>query len=356
MKSRERRRGGRRAARRWPPRRRAGRGTRSGRAPGSGRATPRRRAHAPRPERPASARPTNGRAGRRRRPRAEKGCLGLGAPGLERDRGSGRRAAARLDAAGPARPQAPARRFGSTNVTSRPAPSRAVMKRNWSPSGKFRSTIAVAIFVSRYRSTARLSGRAPSSALKPCSIRKSTAASSHSTAQGCIRKPRRRRTPSAPSPAGSRMISRPSGRKTTTRSRRFRNSGRNDRSTDFSTGRRRTCRAPANPSAGAARDRGPEIGGEDDHAVAHVDRPPREVGQPPVVEHLQEHVPDALVRLLELVEQQDGERLPSHRRDQRRRPLAFASRRRGAARGSPGSGTRSCRAGSADPASRRGTR
>ena len=87
--------------------------------------------------------------------------------------------------------------------------------------------------VSRCCSTARFSGRAPSSALKPSSIRKSIAASSHSTAHGRIRKPRRPSTSFSSFSSRLRMISRPSGRKTTTRSRRLRNSGRNERATDL---------------------------------------------------------------------------------------------------------------------------
>ena len=140
---------------------------------------------------------------------------------------------------------------GSTNATSSPAPSRAVMKRNWSPSGNWRSTIAVAIRVSTCCSTARLSGRAPSSALNPCSIRKSTAASSHSTAHGRIRKPRRPSTSVSSFSSSPRMISRPSGRKTTTRSRRLRNSGLNERATDLTTSEASNLPArPAKPTPG----------------------------------------------------------------------------------------------------------
>ena len=48
---------------------------------------------------------------------------------------------------------------------------------------------------------------------------------------------------------------------------------------------------------------------------------PLSVRQAAVVEHLEEDVPDLRVRLLELVEQKDGERLLAHLRDQRRRLL-----------------------------------
>ena len=140
------------------------------------------------PARPASPRPTSGRAPRATRARRAGRRPRLPIPPVRARRppgsirGRGRLPAARARLV--ARPDRRTRRRGRS-------PSRAVMKRNWSPSGNWRSTIAVAILVSRCRSTARLSGRAPSSALKPFSIRKSTAASSHSTAHGCIRKPRR---------------------------------------------------------------------------------------------------------------------------------------------------------------------
>ena len=55
----------------------------------------------------------------------------------------------------------------------------------------------------------------------------------------------------------------------------------------------------------------PNIRGHDDEdGVAEVDRPSRLVGQPPGVEHLEEEVLLA-ARLLELVEEQDGERVPA---------------------------------------------
>src|SRR6266481_7891817 len=47
----------------------------------------------------------------------------------------------------------------------------------------------------------------------------------------------------------------------------------------------------------------PEVGGEDDDGVAEVDRAALAVGQPSVVEDLQQHVEDVAVRLLDLVEQ-----------------------------------------------------
>ena len=56
---------------------------------------------------------------------------------------------------------------GSTNVTSMRSPSTALTNRNWSPSGTDCSTMAAASGASRYRSSARLRGRAPSSGLNP---------------------------------------------------------------------------------------------------------------------------------------------------------------------------------------------
>ena len=68
------------------------------------------------------------------------------------------------------------------------------------------------------------------------------------------------------------------------------------------------------------------------------------IAQPPVVEDLQEEVEDARLGLLELVQQHDAERLAADPADQRR-VVELAVARASAAR-SPGSGTRSCRAGS----------
>ena len=50
-----------------------------------------------------------------------------------------------------------------------------------------------------------------------------------------------------------------------------------------------------------------------DHGVLEVDRAPLPVGQPAVVEHLQQHVEHVGVRLLDLVEQQHAVRLAAHR-------------------------------------------
>ena len=58
--------------------------------------------------------------------------------------------------------------------------------------------------------------------------------------------------------------------------------------------------------------------------MAQVDRAPVHVGQTPVVEHLQEDVPDVLVGFLELIEQEHRERLLPDGGDQRRGIFASA--------------------------------
>ena len=56
----------------------------------------------------------------------------------------------------------------------------------------------------------------------------------------------------------------------------------------------------------------PRFDGEDDDGVLEVDRPALTVGQPPVLQHLQQRVVHLLVRLLDLVEQDHRERLAPH--------------------------------------------
>jgi hypothetical protein len=68
----------------------------------------------------------------------------------------------------------------------------------------------------------------------------------------------------------------------------------------------RTARE-AEPGAGGRG--GPEVRRQDDEAVAEIRLDAVGVGQPAVVEDLQEQVPRVGVRLLELVEQDDRERL-----------------------------------------------
>ena len=79
----------------------------------------------------------------------------------------------------------------------------------------------------------------------------------------------------------------------------------------------KTSAAGAKPEARAAMAGGAEIGGQDDQAVAEIGDLAERVGQPAVVEHLQEQVPDARMGLLELVQQDDRERLLAHAADQR---------------------------------------
>ncbi len=55
-----------------------------------------------------------------------------------------------------------------------------------------------------------------------------------------------------------------------------------------------------------------EVRGHDDDGVAEVDGAALAIGQPAVVEHLQQHVEDVRVRLLHLVEQHDAVRAPTH--------------------------------------------
>ena len=50
---------------------------------------------------------------------------------------------------------------------------------------------------------------------------------------------------------------------------------------------------------------GAEVGGHDDEHIAEIDRAALTVGEPPVVEHLQQDVEHVRMRLLDLVEQHD---------------------------------------------------
>jgi len=56
-----------------------------------------------------------------------------------------------------------------------------------------------------------------------------------------------------------------------------------------------------------------EVRREDQDGVPEVDRAALTVGEPAVVEHLEQHVEDVGVRLLHLVEEDDGVRAPAHR-------------------------------------------
>ncbi len=119
---------------------------------------------------------------------------------------------------------------GSRNSTSSAAPLLRT-NRNWSPSGKRCSTRVAARGASRYWSMALLRGRAPSSAEKPRSSRKSSADGSHSTAHSRLRRPRRCRTSASSLRRIWLRMARVSGLNTTIRSSRLTNSGRKARST-----------------------------------------------------------------------------------------------------------------------------
>ena len=57
----------------------------------------------------------------------------------------------------------------------------------------------------------------------------------------------------------------------------------------------------------------PDVRRHDQHRVAEVDRASLSVGEPTVVEHLQQHVEHLRVRLLDLVEEHDRVRPPANR-------------------------------------------
>ena len=134
----------------------------------------------------------------------------------------------RSSADGSCPPRPPARRRGRRKRPGCARLAGAVTNRNWSPSGTDCSTIAPRSGASRYCSTARLSGRAPSSGLKPFSMRNAYADSSTSTAHGRPRRPRRASASASSLSSSARIADRSNGRKTTTRSKRFTSSGRND--------------------------------------------------------------------------------------------------------------------------------
>ena len=56
-----------------------------------------------------------------------------------------------------------------------------------------------------------------------------------------------------------------------------------------------------------------QVGSEDDHGLGEVDGFPPTVGQPTVIEHLEELVKDPFVRLLDLIEEHNAERSLSDR-------------------------------------------
>src|SRR6202042_950409 len=90
----------------------------------------------------------------------------------------------------------------------------------------------------------------------------------------------------------------------------------------------------------------PQVRGHDDHGVLEVDRAALRVGEAPVLKDLQQRVEDVRVGLLDLVEQDHGERLAADL-------LGGGSRTAGSPCASPC--TRTCRAGSASLRHRTGT-
>ena len=95
-------------------------------------------------------------------------------------------------------------------------------------------------------------------------------------------------------------------------SSRFRNSGRNAWRTTSITWLARLARRRRR-RAGPPRYSRAEVRGQHDQRVAEVDRAALAVGQPAVVEHLEQHVEHVRVRLLDLVEQDHLVGPPAHR-------------------------------------------
>ena len=112
-------------------------------------------------------------------------------------------------------------------------------------------------------------------------------------------------------------------------SSRFRNSGRNAPRTDVHhlPAHRRRRRAFGQGRPGYSL---PRLRGQHDEGVAEVDRAPLAVGQPAVVQHLQQDVEDVRVRLLDLVEQDHLVGPAAHRLGQRAALLVADIARRGA--------------------------
>ncbi len=59
-------------------------------------------------------------------------------------------------------------------------------------------------------------------------------------------------------------------------------------------------------------DRRADVARHDDDGVLEIDRPPLPVGEAAVVEHLQQHVEDIVVRLFDFVEEHDRIRPAAH--------------------------------------------
>src|SRR5262249_32548463 len=56
-----------------------------------------------------------------------------------------------------------------------------------------------------------------------------------------------------------------------------------------------------------------DVRGHNDHRVFKIDRPSLSIGHAPVIENLQQDIKDIVVRLLDLVEENDGVGLATHR-------------------------------------------
>jgi hypothetical protein len=146
---------------------------------------------------------------------------------------------------------------------------------------------------------ARLSGRAPKTGSYPSSREERLGPVGHvePTAELGGQPPR----PASWSSTILRSSASSSGRKTTMSSIRFRNSGRK-----WTWSCERTLGldlVPVRFSAPLEDVLTPDVRGHDDDHVPEVDGPPLRVGEPSVVEDLQQHVEHLRVRLLDLVEE-----------------------------------------------------
>ena len=102
-----------------------------------------------------------------------------------------------------------------------------------------------------------------------------------------------------------------------------------------------------------------QVGGQDQDGVAEVDRAALAVGEPAVVEHLEQDVEDLGVRLLDLVEQHHAVRAAAHRLGELAALLVADVAGRGADQPGDASAsrrTRSCRCGPSPARRRRGSR
>ena len=259
-----------------------------------------------------------------------------------------RRSRAEVTSRGRTRPRSPAARSGRSGRPARRRPP--VSPSRISPaSSALASWSPIAVW------TSRRSGRAPYTGSKPVSA-------SHSRA-ACVTSSVSRRSASRRASAGDLEVDDlgpaprlPSASKTTTSSSRLRNSGLNVRPHDR---QHRVLLRRRPVSVGSTRNVRAEVRGQDQDRVAEVDGAALAVGQPTVVEHLQQDVEDLRVRLLDLVEQHHactaGGAPP---RSAGRPPRSRRSRaaRRPAGRPSASRRTRSCRCGPSRARRRTGSR